>query len=127
LLKLVNLRGCQPVFDELLKIYPIKQEIDLSMNLTNSIIMKKNISIGLDFKGVGHGNISVFPDDDCQPFSMEAPGTRTFSLEEGDYLLRIEGVVSIAGGLVKVAENGTTLASLNLPEGYFSMPLSFTV
>ena len=89
--------------------------------------MKKDVSIDFDFKGVGHGNISIFPDDDCQPFSLDAPGTRIFQMEQGNYLLRIEGVVSIGGGTVNVADNGTLLATLKLPEGYFSMPLSFTV
>jgi len=89
--------------------------------------MKKDVSIDFDFKGVGHGNISIFPDDDCQPFSLNAPGTRIFQMEQGNYLLRIEGVVSMEGGTVSVVNNETLIATLKLPEGYFSMPLSFTV
>ena len=89
--------------------------------------MLKDITIEFDFKGVGHGNISVFPGNYCQPYLQDNSGSKIFSLNPGDYLLRIEGVVSIDGAFVRVAEGANTLGTLNLPTGYFSLPLNFTV
>ena len=87
----------------------------------------REIQICFNFGGVGHGNISVFPSQFCEPYLQENPGSKTFSVMPGDYLLRIQGVVGIEGATVKILEDTAELASLNLPTGYFSMPLSFTV
>lgn len=87
----------------------------------------KDIQICFNFGGIGHGNISVFPSLFCEPYLQENPGCRTFSVLPGDYLLRIQGVVGLEGATVKIMEGTEELASLSLPTGYFSMPLSFTV
>jgi len=89
--------------------------------------MTKEIAISFEFKGIGHGNISLFPCESCEPYLQEEPGFKTFSISTGDYLLRIQGVVSMDGGTVKVLEGATELAALTLPTGYFSLPLNFTV
>lgn len=87
----------------------------------------KNISVCFDFRGVGHTNISIFPSDNCTAYFQDSPGPKEFSLNEGGYLLRATGVVSIAGGSIKVLSDRLEIAAVELPEGYFSRPLSFTV
>ena len=87
----------------------------------------KTISICFYFKGVGHANISIFPSEGIEPYLQESPGCREILFENGDYLLRATGVVSIPDATIKILLGDLEVASLDLPVGYFSRPINFSI
>lgn len=87
----------------------------------------KGVSICFDFKGVGHANISVFPSDGSEPYLQETPGCREILCDEGEYLVRATGVVSISGATIKIFIGELEVGSLDLSVGYFSRPINFSV
>lgn len=86
----------------------------------------ETITILLDFKGVGQVNIMIIPDG-CPPYKQTEPGSKEVILSQGNYELRAEGVISIKGASIVILKGDEQLAKLNLPTGYFSRPLNFTV